>query len=293
MRRNVFRFQFEGESHEVRVDFTDEMHSYVRRLSHAVPPIEEYERFIADDPYGEHILGLVIDPFASHWGNMSDRTTLLRFCLAFCQSVPYANERGEYPRYPSETIMDGHGDCEDSAILFGMFARALDYECAFLLVGRSGFLGIGGWCHLDVGLVPSYPGEFSGQYYEFEGRPYYYCSCNGPGRPIGEIPAEFATPARILPIRVDVGGEDPHPGPHRHDDLWFCVNCAHFEIGWHPNFCPRCNDRRGQWRYGSSSAFCPNCGDVNPGVAYLEDGCPACGYRAGGPEELGRLLLGT
>lgn len=239
-------------------------------------------------------MGLVIDPILDLTQEIretpDERTLALRYCLAFSQSVAYATERGEYPRYPSETIMDGHGDCEDSAILFGGFARALDYECAFLLLGRSGFLGFGGWAHLDVGVVPSFPGEFEGQYYEFGGKRYYYCSCNGRGQPIGDIPEEFATPARILPVHVELGGDGEGPGPHRHDELWFCHHCGFHIEGAHPTRCPRCQNRLGHWKHASSTVLCPRCGDLNPAIEFLEPGCPVCSYRVAGPAELWSLF---
>lgn len=296
MPRNAFRFDFRGESHELRVDYSDDMLRNVRSLSHEIRTTQDYVRFIGDDPYGAHVLGLVVDPIVDLLGERLDteagRTDALRYCLAFTQSIAYATERGEYPRYASEMVMDGHGDCEDSAILFGAFARWLDYKCAFLLVGRSGFLGWGRWAHMDIGVVASFPGEFSGSYYELNGARYYYCSCNGRNREIGDIPETFATPAEIIPILVEPGGDQEGPGPHRHEDIYFCYHCRQPSVGWHPTRCPNCPSKNGRWWHASTTVFCPSCGELNPAIDYLENGCGGCGFRAAGVEALSELFRG-
>jgi len=40
----------------------------------------------------------------------------------------------EYPRYPVETLVDGVGDCEDSAILYASIVRAFGYSAGVLLI---------------------------------------------------------------------------------------------------------------------------------------------------------------
>ena len=57
--------------------------------------------------------------------------------LAFVQkSVSYQLDPAgsEYPRYPVETLVDGVGDCEDSAILYASIVRTFGYSAGVLLV---------------------------------------------------------------------------------------------------------------------------------------------------------------
>jgi len=57
--------------------------------------------------------------------NNSYQTTIEN-ALAFVQkSVSYQLDPAgsEYPRYPVETLVDGVGDCEDSAILYASIVR--------------------------------------------------------------------------------------------------------------------------------------------------------------------------
>ena len=127
----------------------------------------------------------------------------MRFCLSFVQSIEYHRDQGgEYPRYPSETVMDGWCDCEDSAILFAALANHLEYDCVFLEFGSDGFLGVGKWGHVDVGIAASYDGEFSGTYWTKHGRKYYYVACSARGWDIGDDPGDKYNSAKIYSLEA-------------------------------------------------------------------------------------------
>jgi len=44
----------------------------------------------------------------------------------------------EYPRYPTESLVDGIGDCEDSAILYASLVRTLEYGALISAVATDG-----------------------------------------------------------------------------------------------------------------------------------------------------------
>lgn len=63
------------------------------------------------------------------------------FVLAFVQSLPYTSDSvtsgyDEYPRFPIETLVDGGGDCEDTAILFAAFTLIMDILSCRLIEDR-------------------------------------------------------------------------------------------------------------------------------------------------------------
>ncbi|MEN6611074.1 MAG: transglutaminase-like domain-containing protein [Methanoregulaceae archaeon] len=113
---------------------------------------------------------------------------------AFVQSLPYTSDKittgyDEYPRYPLETLVDGGGDCDDTAILTAALLDELGYGVVLLQLPN----------HMAVGVK----GEdtLSGTYFEYQGSRYYYLETTGTNWDLGEIPGEYANQsAKVLPL---------------------------------------------------------------------------------------------
>lgn len=74
----------------------------------------------------------------SVYGQGMDRTEFARLILSFVQNIPYITDEEstghrEYWKYPLETLWDGGGDCEDSAILCDTLLMMAGYDVAFIL----------------------------------------------------------------------------------------------------------------------------------------------------------------
>ena len=74
----------------------------------------------------------------SVYGHGMDRTEFARLILSFVQNIPYVTDEEstghrEYWKYPLETLWDGGGDCEDSAILCDTLLMMAGYDVAFIL----------------------------------------------------------------------------------------------------------------------------------------------------------------
>lgn len=101
--------------------------------------------------------------------------------LKFVQiCIPYAYDQdtkgvSEYWKYPIETLYDGKGDCEDTAILYAAIMKAMGYKVAIIVYDDHVATGV----HLTNG---------SGTYYEKNGVNYYYCETTNSGWSIGQIP---------------------------------------------------------------------------------------------------------
>lgn len=107
----------------------------------------------------------------------------LNFIISFVQSIPYKedqNTRGvaEFPRFPIQTLWDGHGDCEDTAILLSSLLNAMGYNDNILISSPN---------HVAVGLA----GDFEGEYFTYKGKNYYYIETTGEDWMIGEKPDNF------------------------------------------------------------------------------------------------------
>jgi hypothetical protein len=90
----------------------------------------------------------------------------------------------EFVRYPLETLVENSGDCEDTAILAASLLKAARFDVALIEFPD----------HMAVGIV----GDFTGSYYEVDGKKYHYAETAGaewPGKrsrtwKIGEMPTE-------------------------------------------------------------------------------------------------------
>jgi len=109
----------------------------------------------------------------------------LELVVGFVQSIPYmldidSKGESEYPRYPTETLVDDVGDCEDTAILTASLLSLMGYDAVLLDVPEHMAVGISG------GGV-----SFSGTYYLENNKKYYYVETTEPGWWIGDIPQEY------------------------------------------------------------------------------------------------------
>ena len=61
-------------------------------------------------------------------------------CLDFvCRNISYRSDVGEFWQFPSETLLRGHGDCEDSSILLASMIRR--FTNAYVVLGNYRGLG--------------------------------------------------------------------------------------------------------------------------------------------------------
>ena len=153
-----------------------------------LPRTYDYSRYVTD-PKDDEYLEMLSEKLAeadveSGWSGKID------FVLAFVQSLRYEpdNSTGydEYPRYPLETLAEGGGDCEDTAILFAAILRQMGYGAALLRFDSAHHMAAGVSIRRDV--VEKWNREYPLTYFEKEGRLYAYCETTGTGWRIGEEP---------------------------------------------------------------------------------------------------------
>jgi hypothetical protein len=109
--------------------------------------------------------------------------------VAFVQSIAYADDvdhgtgqKTDYWKYPVETLADGNGDCEDSAILTAALLKEMDYDVAVVMFTD----------HAAVAVACE---NCNGYYYPLDGRKYYYLETTGAGFSLGTMPGQYASAA--------------------------------------------------------------------------------------------------
>jgi hypothetical protein len=101
--------------------------------------------------------------------------------VSFVQSLDYLYDPDggatQYVKYPLETLVDGGGDCEDTAILMAALLKMMGYRC--ILLNPPGHIAVGIWT-----------GSKGGNY-KFNGETYHFVESTSKGWKVGQVPAEF------------------------------------------------------------------------------------------------------
>jgi len=158
--------------------------AYARMRSE--PRGRDYDEYIAvanDNGNAEALAG-ILDSTAEENG-FESKPKKVEFVIDFVQNLPYVTDDvrsgyDEYPKFPTETLVDSDGDCEDTAILVASILQADPFNYDMILISPPE--------HMAAGI---YSEEINGHYYELDGRDYYYIETTGSGWGIGDIPETY------------------------------------------------------------------------------------------------------
>lgn len=197
-----YEWSFRGTSLWYEKDWPDSWISELEDLPHDITDTDGYAHYVNNDPYESDLFDFFeeVIELTDQYASMTCERDQLEACLAFVQHLNYYSEQGEYPRYPMETLIEGGGDCEDTAILMAAIAQKCGYQCALIEFHGDDSWGEGEWGHVDLGIAESYSSEFSGTYWTHDEVQYYYCHCNGRNYAIGEYSGKWGDNARVFPV---------------------------------------------------------------------------------------------
>ena len=174
-----FDWNYEGRHYHFEMELNDQVLRYYR----AMPKGYSYSYYTKEDrdhkvvgEIAEKIWKMAKAEGLDDWGSIN-------LMMAFVQQLRYQAEGTntvEEVKYPIETLADGGGDCEDSAILLAAMLRTLGYNT--VLINPSG--------HMSVGVACD---NCNGAFIEYDKTKYYYVETTYPGWEIGEMPDQFRT----------------------------------------------------------------------------------------------------
>jgi predicted transglutaminase-like cysteine proteinase len=119
-----------------------------------------------------------------------------RNVVSFVQSLQYqddidpiTNQKTDYWKYPVETLADGGGDCEDSAILTAALLKEMGYDVAivFYIDSDSGHAATAVACD-----------NCNGYYYPLDGKRYYALETTGAGYSLGMLSEKYIDSAAVV-----------------------------------------------------------------------------------------------
>lgn len=128
----------------------------------------------------------------------STQKETINYALQAIQELPYVRDGGNYDAYskfPSETLVEAGGDCEDTTILLASILAGSNYKQKTSLI----WLPAEQPTHIGLGIKGN--DTFTGSYYQHNDDKYYYAETTGQNWKIGQIPEQFQTEtARIEPL---------------------------------------------------------------------------------------------
>ena len=157
----VCNWSFEGHRFEFRVGFANDKDNqeFVNTfMTWDERPVggdnfdgRVYAEYGINDPYREYVRDVALklkQKFDEQVAPSDDnRRRLAEFLLYFVQSgMEYrhdpSNKRSDWPRFPSETLANGAGDCEDTSILYMELLRHVGIDSALFTVPRHACVGV-------------------------------------------------------------------------------------------------------------------------------------------------------
>jgi len=188
----TYTWSYSGYTNEYSIGIPGEMYDYYKNQTHRS---HQFDRYALTDR-DRVVLNEIGDKFKEMGDERgySDEENIMNL-ISFIQAIPYALDSvttgfEEYPRYPIETLADGCGDCEDTAILAAALLYEMGYDVVLLEFPQHLALGIAG-------------GEKTmGAYYEYNDTKYFYVETTTIGWKIGEVPDDIdSSIAMIHPMK--------------------------------------------------------------------------------------------
>lgn len=164
---------------------------YEQYSSRPRPTTGDYTVFAADDGDRE-ILADLADTLTAYIDELNlDQYERIHFIANFVQQLEYISDIDstgfdDYGRYPIETLVEGGGDCEDTAILLGKLMDNMGYDVVLVRLPE----------HMALGVREAE--KFVGTYYEYEGSRYFYLETTGEAGRIGMVPDEYKDQAAYI-----------------------------------------------------------------------------------------------
>jgi len=186
-----YTWQYAGHTWRLTHRFSTEHYHFFRTLPRTLG-YEKYADYI-NDPRDDDQLRSLIDELERLAADAGlGAWEKLNLVTAFVQSIPYAGESCEYPRYPLEMLVEQRGDCEDAAILAAALLAQMRHDVVLLAFLAEDHMAIG--IRIDPPEPPRNPP------YAWNGGTYYYLEPTTAGWEIGEIPERYSSQPTILPL---------------------------------------------------------------------------------------------
>jgi len=171
----TFTWNTNGQVAKITLDIPTDLYEYYRTQPHPTGTGSDTLTAYAISDQDRQYLHVLINSLkdASNFRSYAARNDY-RNVVAFVQSIKYSDDVSEYWKYPIETLADGNGDCEDTAILTAALLKEMGYDVAVLFLPEHAAVAVS--CE-----------NCNGYYYPLNGKRYYYLETTGTGFSLGSM----------------------------------------------------------------------------------------------------------
>ena len=187
-----YEWVYDGQDQSCNLEIPADLYNYYRSRPRIAWTGRDYDEYVLDpldDTYLEVVTQEILDVTAGDYHQSLENAL---FFVQKCIRYVYDPLWFEYPRYPIETLVDGGGDCEDTAILYTSLVRTLGHGALMVIVDTDGDGAIDhmvAWVPVEPSFVNAHPDR---SFWDYHGKTYAF--------------AETAVEGGYLPLGVDPWG---------------------------------------------------------------------------------------
>jgi chitodextrinase len=187
-----YEWVYDEQSRSCDLEIPSSLYYYYKTQPRMVWTGRDYDEYVLD-PLDDAYLGAVTQEIldvsaADYHAALENALFFVQHCIRYVYDPLWF----EYPRYPIETLVDGIGDCEDTAILYTSLVRTLGHGALMVVVDTDGDGKIDhmvAWVPVDQAFVNQHPDR---SFWDYQGKTYAF--------------AETAVEGGYLPLGVDPWG---------------------------------------------------------------------------------------
>jgi len=187
-----YEWVYDGQAQSCDLEIPADLYAYYRSQPRIVWTGRDYDEYVLDpldDAYLETVAQEIVETTADDYHAALENAL---FFVQHCIRYVYDPLWFEYPRYPVETLVDGIGDCEDTAILYASLVRTLGHGALLVIVDTDSDGAIdhmAAWVPVEQTFVNQHPDR---SFWDYHGKIYAF--------------AETAVEGGYLPLGVDPWG---------------------------------------------------------------------------------------
>jgi PKD repeat protein len=187
-----YEWVYDGQAESCDLEIPANLYAYYRSQPRMAWNLRDYDEYVLhplDDAYLHTVTREILDVTAGDYHAALENAL---FFVQHCIRYVYDPLWFEYPRYPLETLVDGIGDCEDTAILYTSLVRTLGHGALMVVVDTDGDGRIDhmvAWVPVEQTFVDQHPDR---SFWDYQGKTYAF--------------AETAVEGGYIPLGVDPWG---------------------------------------------------------------------------------------
>jgi hypothetical protein len=190
-----YEWVYDGHVESCDLEIPADLYNYYRSQPRMAWGLRDYDDYVLDPLDDDDLEAITQEILTVTAGDYHASLENALFFVQKCIQYVYDPLWFEYPRYPIETLVDGGGDCEDTAILYTSLVRTLGHGALMVVVDTDGdgtMDHMVAWVPVEPSFVNAHPDR---SFWDYRGQTYAF--------------AETAVERAYRPLRVDPWGLTP------------------------------------------------------------------------------------